>query len=208
MRLNLCVIGEQFEEPKVIGLGLSLRTKERLLQVWIKDGRNEKVRTGVSNKLRQILQLDPDSVTLYYKEHQKSIKVSLVRYWLTVSRTNQLWRMLKDSSSWRLLNRRSNLTTNIRPITTRKNILQALGTKEEFNNQWVHRTCTERRLQTSNLFLIWEPHSMMAIPTSREYTEWKHQVMFESHSLPLKILKCCNYKCEHYYQTPSFFNCS
>lgn len=45
-------IGEQFEEPKVIGLGLSLRTKERLLEVWLKDGRNEKVRTNVSNKLR------------------------------------------------------------------------------------------------------------------------------------------------------------
>ena len=58
-----------FEEPKVIGLGLSLRTKERLLEVWIKDGRNEKVRTNVSNKIRQILDLDPENVTLYYKEH-------------------------------------------------------------------------------------------------------------------------------------------
>jgi hypothetical protein len=53
----------------VIGLGLSLRTKERLLEVWLKDGRNEKVRTNVSNKLRQFLGLDPDNVTLYYKEH-------------------------------------------------------------------------------------------------------------------------------------------
>lgn len=67
-------LGEQFEEPKVIGLGLSLRTKERLIEIWLKDGRNEKVRTNVSNKLRQFLGLDPDSVTLYYKEHQKSIK--------------------------------------------------------------------------------------------------------------------------------------
>lgn len=58
-----------FEEPKVIGLGLSLRTKERLLEIWIKDGRNEKVRTNVSNKIRQLLELDPESVTLYYKEH-------------------------------------------------------------------------------------------------------------------------------------------
>jgi hypothetical protein len=56
-------------------MGLSLRTKERLLEVWLKDGRNEKVRTSVSNKLRQVLNLDPDQVTLYYKEHQKSIKV-------------------------------------------------------------------------------------------------------------------------------------
>ena len=58
----------------MIGMALSLRTKERLLEVWLKDGRNEKVRTNVSNKLRQVLNLDPESVTLYYKEHQKSIK--------------------------------------------------------------------------------------------------------------------------------------
>jgi hypothetical protein len=68
-------VGEQFEEPKVIGLGLSLRTKERLLEVWIKDGRNDRVRTNVSNKLRHLLNLNPQTVTLYYKEHQKSIKV-------------------------------------------------------------------------------------------------------------------------------------
>lgn len=72
---NEILIGEQFEEPQVIGMGLSLRTKERLLEVWLKDGRNEKVRLNVSNKLRQILNLDPDNVTLYYKEHMKSIKV-------------------------------------------------------------------------------------------------------------------------------------
>ncbi len=64
-------------------MALSLRTKERLLEVWIKDGRNEKVRTNVSNKLRQVLNLDPDSVTLYYKEHQKSIKVKHFELMLT-----------------------------------------------------------------------------------------------------------------------------
>ena len=34
------LIGEQIEEPNVIGASLSLRTKERLIQVWLKDGRN------------------------------------------------------------------------------------------------------------------------------------------------------------------------
>lgn len=72
--LLLALIGEQFEEPRVIGAALSLRTKERLLEVWLKDGRNDRVRPRVSNKLRQVLNLDPDNVTLYYKEHQKSIK--------------------------------------------------------------------------------------------------------------------------------------
>ena len=76
LTLVIFCTGEQFEEPKVIGASLSLRTKERLLQVWLKDGRNERMRTNVSNKMRHFLNLDPDSVTLYYKEHQKSIKVS------------------------------------------------------------------------------------------------------------------------------------
>ena len=43
--------------------------------IWLKDGTNERVRTNVSNKLRHFLNLDPNSVTLYYKEHGKSIKV-------------------------------------------------------------------------------------------------------------------------------------
>ena len=78
--LTTCLLdlGEQFEEPKVIGASLSLRTKERLLQVWLKDGRNDRVRTNVSNKIRHFLALDPTNVTLYYKEHIKSIKVSAI----------------------------------------------------------------------------------------------------------------------------------
>jgi len=72
--LLLALVGEQFEEPHIIGMGLSLRAKERLLQIWLKDGRNEAVRNGVSNKLRHFLSLDPECVTLYYKEHNRSIQ--------------------------------------------------------------------------------------------------------------------------------------
>lgn len=44
------------------------------MQVWLKDGRNDRVRANVSNKIRHILNLDPSQVTLYYKEHVKAIK--------------------------------------------------------------------------------------------------------------------------------------
>ncbi len=44
------------------------------MQVWLKDGRDEKIRANVSNKIRHMLSLDPTQVTLYYKEHGKSIK--------------------------------------------------------------------------------------------------------------------------------------
>jgi hypothetical protein len=71
--LILCA-GEQFEEPGVIGASLSLRAKEQLVQVWIHDGRDDRLRANVGNKLRHFLNLDPTTVTLYYKQHIQSIK--------------------------------------------------------------------------------------------------------------------------------------
>lgn len=67
--MSKLTLGEHFEEPKVIGLGLSLRTKERLIEVWVKDGRNENVKNNISYGLRKTLGLDPEYTTLYYKDH-------------------------------------------------------------------------------------------------------------------------------------------
>lgn len=41
-RLIFGAVGEQFEgnDENVIGIILSLRLKERLMEIWIKDGRN------------------------------------------------------------------------------------------------------------------------------------------------------------------------
>lgn len=58
----------------MIGAGISLRPRETLLQVWLQDGRNVKMRANVSNKIRHFLNLDPAQVTLFYKEHVKSIE--------------------------------------------------------------------------------------------------------------------------------------
>lgn len=66
-RMLFALIGEQFGEPNIIGVSLSLRIKERLLQVWLSDGQNDKMRNAVSNKIRSVLSLDPLNVTLYYK---------------------------------------------------------------------------------------------------------------------------------------------
>ena len=72
--LLLALIGEQFGEPNVIGVSLSLRTKEKLIQVWLKDASNQRMKALVSNRMRHFLKLDPDSTTLYFKDHQNSIK--------------------------------------------------------------------------------------------------------------------------------------
>lgn len=41
----LAVIGELFEEPNVVGIGMAIRSREDLLSVWNEDNSNEKVRS-------------------------------------------------------------------------------------------------------------------------------------------------------------------
>ena len=72
--LLLALIGEQFGESNVIGISLSLRTKEKLIQVWLKEAKDQKMKQVVSNKMRHFLKLDPDLTTLYFKEHKASMK--------------------------------------------------------------------------------------------------------------------------------------
>ena len=72
--LMFAIIGEQFTEPNVIGISLSLRQKDKLLQVWLKDSQNQKTKAKVSNLMRHYLKLDPEFTTLYFKEHIASIK--------------------------------------------------------------------------------------------------------------------------------------
>ena len=72
--LLLALVGEQFGESSVIGVSLSLRTKEKLIQIWLKDASCQKIKAVVSNRMRHFLKLDPDSTTLYFKDHQNSIK--------------------------------------------------------------------------------------------------------------------------------------
>ncbi len=41
--LVLAVIGEMFEEPNVVGIGMAIRSREDLLSVWNEDNRNDQV---------------------------------------------------------------------------------------------------------------------------------------------------------------------
>lgn len=41
--LVLAVIGEMFEEPNVVGIGMAIRSREDLLSVWNEDNSNPEV---------------------------------------------------------------------------------------------------------------------------------------------------------------------
>eukprot|EP00301_Raphidiophrys_heterophryoidea_P028073 c9964_g1_i4.p1 GENE.c9964_g1_i4~~c9964_g1_i4.p1 ORF type:complete len:140 (+),score=13.42 c9964_g1_i4:349-768(+) len=67
------VIGELFEEPDLVGIVLSIRSRHDMISVWNKDNQSEAVRFAIGEKLRQLLNLSPNTV-LEYKKHCSSIK--------------------------------------------------------------------------------------------------------------------------------------
>jgi translation initiation factor 4E len=77
------LIGEEFEEDKkefaVLGAVLSIREKRNILEIWIRKGEDEQMRIGVGEKLREVLGLNPNNLTFYFKVHSKSLQVYYIK---------------------------------------------------------------------------------------------------------------------------------
>eukprot|EP01087_Luapelamoeba_hula_P020339 TRINITY_DN692_c1_g1_i1.p1 TRINITY_DN692_c1_g1~~TRINITY_DN692_c1_g1_i1.p1 ORF type:complete len:446 (-),score=138.23 TRINITY_DN692_c1_g1_i1:6-1343(-) len=70
--LLFATIGEAFEEPNVIGVVVSIRSKEDALSVWTKVNSNS-IRTRVGELLKDILSLDKNTV-IAYKSHASAMR--------------------------------------------------------------------------------------------------------------------------------------
>eukprot|EP01041_Mallomonas_annulata_P003075 gene3075-6032_t len=66
-------IGELFEEPDVVGVSVSIRSREDLISVWNADNRNEEIRFRIGERLKAILDLEP-STMIEYKHHASSMQ--------------------------------------------------------------------------------------------------------------------------------------
>mmetsp|Transcript_16213 Transcript_16213/g.32347 ORF Transcript_16213/g.32347 Transcript_16213/m.32347 type:complete len:235 (-) Transcript_16213:18-722(-) len=74
--LLFAAIGEAFGEPDVVGVTMAIRTKEDLLSVWNADNStSERRRFEIGEKLKLILNLDPNTL-VQYKDHARSISDS------------------------------------------------------------------------------------------------------------------------------------
>jgi len=71
--LLFAAIGEAFEDPDVVGVGLSIRAKEDALSIWNRDQSNQPLKAKIGEKLREIWELDPQTI-IEYKNNQTSIK--------------------------------------------------------------------------------------------------------------------------------------
>ena len=79
----LAVIGEMFEEPNVVGIGMAIRSREDLLSVWNEDNSNDKVHTVQSRgsvRLAAVYTLDSSHVAKV-----TICRVPLVLLWFCVN---------------------------------------------------------------------------------------------------------------------------
>ena len=72
----IACIGEEFDDNNVIGVVLSLRERRNLLEIWLRD-RKESEKLRIGEKLRYVLEMDPNNLTFFFKEHSKSLTVIL-----------------------------------------------------------------------------------------------------------------------------------
>lgn len=72
-QLCIAAVGEAFEEPDVVGVALSIRAKEDVLSVWLRDSSNALAKIKLGEKMNEILVLGPYT-SLEYKNFSTSMK--------------------------------------------------------------------------------------------------------------------------------------
>ena len=72
-RIVFASMAEEFGQ-NVVGLVLSVRQKKNLIEIWIKSSKDEEERVRIGERLREILELEPQNLVFHFKEHQKSLQ--------------------------------------------------------------------------------------------------------------------------------------
>lgn len=72
-KLLFALIGEQFQEPNMLGAVLSVRTRETILEVWFNYLKNQSVKVITLEKIKELLDIDP-SITVYFKDNESALK--------------------------------------------------------------------------------------------------------------------------------------
>jgi translation initiation factor 4E len=78
--LVFAAIGECFDEPSVVGVGMAVRTKGDILSVWNSDNSNDDVRFAIGEKLKAILDLEPSTMIEYKHFHSSMEDMSTYRH--------------------------------------------------------------------------------------------------------------------------------
>lgn len=72
-KLLFACINEKFDS-NFVGLVLSVRQKKNLIEIWMNKSKNEEQRLKMGETIRDTLELEPENLVFYFKEHQVSLK--------------------------------------------------------------------------------------------------------------------------------------
>ena len=73
-KLVFSLIGEQFDEPNMLGASLSVRGRETIIEVWFTYNRDDLIKAEVLKNLNSLLQIDHTNI-FYFKDNEISKKV-------------------------------------------------------------------------------------------------------------------------------------
>ena len=71
-KLIFAMIGEQLDEPNILGAVLSIRGRETIIELWFNYFKYEKIKNTLAQKLRVVLQID-SNYNIYFKDNEKSL---------------------------------------------------------------------------------------------------------------------------------------
>lgn len=71
-KLIFAMIGEQLDEPNILGSVLSIRGRETIIELWFNYFKYEKIKNTLAQKLRVVLQID-SNYNIYFKDNEKSL---------------------------------------------------------------------------------------------------------------------------------------
>lgn len=73
-KLIFSLLGEQFDEPNMLGALLSIRGRESIIEVWFKYNNDDVVKENILKNLNSIVEIDHTNL-FYFKDNQISLKV-------------------------------------------------------------------------------------------------------------------------------------
>ena len=66
------MVGEQLDEPNILGAVLSIRGRETIIELWFNYFKYEKIKNTLAQKLRVVLQID-SNYNIYFKDNERSL---------------------------------------------------------------------------------------------------------------------------------------
>ena len=75
-KLVFALIGEQFDEPSILGAVLSVRARETIFELWFNYNKNQELKKEIVKDLSKIIEVDRS--TLFFKDNAISLQVNII----------------------------------------------------------------------------------------------------------------------------------